>query len=234
MKYLSSIIILTWFWSSLAVAVPAKVVLIRHGEKPSNEQPDLNSMGCERAYQLPIFFSKWSHIGAIYAQQPSDVGSSIRPIETLTPTALQLNLKINNTYHKDEIVNLASEILESPNLNGKVVIIAWEHKMIPEIAEHLGIQLNENLLKWPSSVFDQAWVISFDEKSSSPVLDIMAEHVLPTDIDDSQSGVIHWGKETLAVNNGIQIPQDIIQECQSGNSTLNKKMDSIVMFPVPY
>lgn len=140
MKGVSLFFFFCLIWSVGSIASPKKVVIIRHGEKPT-DGAELSSVGCERAYQLPQFFGQWNDIAAIYAQQPTGIGSSVRPIQTVTPTAQSENLKINNSFHRDDYSNLVADILNNRSLNGKTVIISWEHAVIPKIAEGFGIQL---------------------------------------------------------------------------------------------
>lgn len=233
-KLLASLMVLfsSVFLSHYANAFPSRVIIIRHAEKPPNG-PEVSALGCERAYQLPNFFKQYSDIAAIYAQQPKGTNSSIRALETITPTAIVNNLKINNTYQRDSYTDLVHEILADSNLDQKTVVISWEHSVIPSIAAALGVRLSTKLLQWPSSVFDQAWVISFESSSRSAHLDIVAEHVLPNDVESSQSGIENWGREVPSFDNGIVVPVSVVSECRLGNSKLNQKMNNNISVPLP-
>jgi len=219
-------------FATRAQATPAKVIIIRHGEKPI-EGNELSVQGCERAYLLPNFFKQWSQFAAIYAQQPNGKKSSLRPIQTVTPTALKYNLKINNSFRRDEYEKMTVDLLDNTNFDGKVIIVSWEHTLIPKIAEGLGVRLNASLGYWPGSVFDQAWVITFNQLNT-PHLDIVAEFVLPTDIENSASGIDNWGAENSPNDNGIKIPQSIRAECADGNSILNQNLNKLVLNPIPH
>jgi hypothetical protein len=232
MRSLALVCFFIWTWALGVRAAPAKIIIVRHGEKPADGN-ELSVKGCERAYMLPNFFKVWS-INAIYAQQPNGKNSSLRPIQTVTPTALTANLKINNSFHRDDYALMTNELLNNPSLNGKTVVVSWEHSVIPKIAESLGVHLTSTLTDWPGSIFDQAWVITFNEADKSAHLDIVAEFVLPTDIENSASGVNNWGRENPPSDNGIKIPQSISSECLNGNSILNQKLVKIILNPLPH
>lgn len=50
--------------------------------------------------------------------------------------------------------------MKNPSYEGKMVLIAWEHRIIPEIAEEFGVMNAPK--KWPGEVFDRLWVIDFE------------------------------------------------------------------------
>lgn len=215
-----------------AQSTPRQIVLIRHAEKLDDSHRDLSPQGCQRAYQLTNFFSAYeSDVVAIYAQQAKKAWSSIRPLETIAPTAKAVGLKINNNFLRDDVTSVASEILNSKAYDNKTIFIAWEHSAIPNLARALGLQLPTNLQEWPSPIFDQAWILNYDH--GKPKLTIVAEMALPTDILPTQSGVNNWGSETAPKNNGITLPQDLINECSQGNSGLDQIVKVFSIVPVP-
>ncbi|MGZ3692056.1 MAG: histidine phosphatase family protein [Pseudobdellovibrio sp.] len=220
---------------SFATAEPNQIVIIRHGEKLNDSDRDVSLQGCERAYLLPGFFKKFrDNTVAIYAQQAKDLNSSIRALETLAPTAKSMDIKINNSYTRKNIKDLAREILNSPEYEAKTVLIAWEHEAIVDMASEFGLKITKEINQWPASVFDQAWILSFAGKHHHKVsLQIVAEHVLPTDITSSQSGIENWGDEHSPVNNGIVVPADIAKICESGNANLNSILKAMAINSVP-
>jgi hypothetical protein len=216
-------------------AVPNKIILIRHGEKEfRKEESELNSQGCQRAFLLPNFFKSWDNIEAIYAQQPKKDWKAIRTLQTVAPTADFLNLSINNHYLRNEIQELVQDIFSRPDLNGKTVLIAWEHSMIPKMAQEFGLPITQNLNDWRGEVFDQAWILTFKGSTPGiPELEIVAEHLLPTDITNEQSGIQNWGKPEPSQTDGrIKIPESILKDCKSGNASLNELVEKYVLVPV--
>ncbi len=216
-------------------ALPKQIIMIRHGEKIDDSHNDLSPQGCQRAYQLPLFFNTYKNdIVAIYAQQSPKAKSSIRPLETIAPTAKMLNIKINNQFLRDDVESVAQDILNNKAYNGKTILVSWEHDAIINLAGALGYSVPKKLKKWPSSTFDQAWIVSYKTlNSNSAVLNIVAEHVLPTDIEAHQSGIGNWCLSVPPVNNGIQVPISVINECNLGNQKLNQIMIDRLMYKLP-
>src|SRR5580692_8328937 len=108
MKSLKKIIFLGIFLSaSIVFASPAQVIIIRHGEKPESGN-SLSPQGWARARALVKYFetnpdvTQFGTPVAIYASRAEAEeqveGSSLRMIQTVTPLAQALGLKINSTY----------------------------------------------------------------------------------------------------------------------------------------
>ena len=88
---------------------------------------------------------------------------SNRPIETITPLRSALNLAdghFNDKHSDDDYAKVASDILTNSKYVGKVVLICWHHGKIPALAEALGTAAPP---KWPDSVFDRVWQITWQE-----------------------------------------------------------------------
>ena len=235
MKKLALIFLSLFSFAAIVEAhsMPARIIIVRHGEKIDDTHSDLSQKGCERAYQLPLFFETYrTNAVAIYAQQPKKAGGSIRPIETIAPTAEKFGLRINNSFLRDDVTSVANEILNTPAYSGKTVLVSWEHNAILNLVAALGIQLPAALQIWPSEIFDQAWIISFNA-GKTPVLEIVAEHVLPTDIEASASGLSHWPVENSPTNNGIVVPLSVISECAKGNRGLDDIAVKVSLNPIP-
>lgn len=153
-------------------------MLIRHAEKPTVPPPhgvdedgtsDKNSLivrGWQRAGALiPFFRRPWvegiSTPTAIYAAGTSDkpvmvdgddVGKSLRAEQTVTPLAHALSLKVQQQY----LVGQEDLLVQSIEREGGVVLVAWEHKHIPLIAQRLSAAAPN---KWPGKdAFDLVWI----------------------------------------------------------------------------
>jgi hypothetical protein len=148
---------------SNAWATPAQILIIRHAEKPLTG-PNLSPEGEARANALIGFFQKDPRMlqyglpVAIYAASPTKEDGSLRSIETVEPLAKALNLPIHEEFNKDEYADAAAEILNDVEYEGRMVLLSWEHKVIPSLAEALGI---ENAPQWPSNTFDRVWEIDY-------------------------------------------------------------------------
>ncbi|HKP38209.1 MAG TPA: hypothetical protein VJT71_15225 [Pyrinomonadaceae bacterium] len=95
---------------------------------------------------------------AIFATAQSK--HSQRPIETVTPLAIALNLHLNDRFADkdadiDEMVNV---ILNQRGFLDKTILICWHHGKIPQIAKAFGIRKPP---KWDGKVFDRVWQLSF-------------------------------------------------------------------------
>lgn len=185
-KLLFSALITTFLLSiSTLNALPAQVILIRHAEKPSSGS-ELSLRGQERAAALAPYilgtqvYTKYGPPVAIFAQNPKNDKSSIRSIQTVAPLSAALGLTTNHSFTRKEYKGLVDEITTNPLYTGKTVLICYEHKTIPEIAQKLGVKFTP---KWPGHVYDWVWVITFDSKNT-PKLQIFPQQLMYGDSYD--------------------------------------------------
>lgn len=94
----------------------------------------------------------------IMATAPSK--HSQRPIETVTPLAIALNLHIYDRFaDKDaDIQEMTDAILNDHSFVDEIVLICWHHGKIPAIAKALGVARPP---KWDGKIFDRVWQITF-------------------------------------------------------------------------
>jgi hypothetical protein len=87
-----------------ATTVSNRAILIRHGEKTSDDSVGLSSQGMQRAQCLRNVFGKSSSysIGLIMAQQYDSDGSRIRPYQTVKPLADDLGLTVDVSCDRDD------------------------------------------------------------------------------------------------------------------------------------
>ena len=191
MKLIYVCLVMSLFAASAAFATPAQVIMIRHGEKPDTG-PDLNARGYERANALVGFFTTnpaMTEFGtpvAIYAMavkeniaaDGSSQLSSKRPIETVTPLAQKLGLSIDTQFAKTDVNGAVEDIMSNPAYDGKMVLLCWEHNMIPVFAQAFGATSAPT--SWDGAVFDRAWVLTFKGSKVSGFQDL-PQHLLPGD-----------------------------------------------------
>ncbi len=169
-----------------AFAAPARIIVIRHGEKP-DAGDELNERGFARAKALVEYFKtnpaviKYGPPAAIYAMQPKGPGGSVRAIQTVQPLADALNLTIDSDWKKDQLDELVAAVMSAPGLEGKTVLICWEHKVIPAMVRRFGWTTAP--ARWDGAVFDRAWIIDFNGDRPVAFTDA-PEHVLPGDSAD--------------------------------------------------
>ena len=117
---------------------------------------------------------------AIYAMARShpDHGS-LRPIETVTPLSSALGITLNTNYQKDDYQAMANAIMSNPKYMGKMVLICWEHTVIPQIVQAFGYKTGPQ--NWDGDAyFDRTWVLNFSNGRPVGFNDYI-QHVLPTD-----------------------------------------------------
>lgn len=169
MKMLS--LLLTLIACSIAIDVHAKprqVILIRHAEKPEVGDT-LSKAGLERAAALVPFFtqipfpiSTMRPCVAIYAPCSSKNHASTRSIQTVSALANAWAVPFYVKYTVGDTASLVEEIMTRPDYEGRMVLLCWEHKHIPEIAQLFGVI---NPPEWPSSAFDRVWFLDFSGSS---------------------------------------------------------------------
>jgi phosphohistidine phosphatase SixA len=143
-------------------AGPRIVMIIRHAEKPEKtngtRDPNLAPQGYKRAEALAtVIPANFARPDFLIATRNTE--SSARPVETITPLSNALHEEIDSTFKDEEVTPLAHQILTDPKFNGKVVLIAWHHEKIPDLAKALGV--TDAPAKWDPKVFDRVWKITF-------------------------------------------------------------------------
>ena len=166
------------------VGRPARIILIRHAEKPPDQSDvHLSEQGQLRARALAGLLSTNLVIvpdgppTALFAAKSSRRGRTLRPYETLKPLADKLNLSIQTPFGPDEYAALASFILSTPSLDGKTVVVCWIHDNLPALAAALGVKPEP--ARWKETVFDRVWVITFQRDST--IMKNLPQNLLPGD-----------------------------------------------------
>lgn len=169
------------------MARPKAVVLLRHGEEPKDESINhLSEVGYLRAKLLPQLFKTNPELKALglpvalFAAGAKNKDSSIRSIETLIPLSLDLEIPINDSFKRDDFRALSDEINNNPAYNEKVVVVAWQHKILTEIAEKIGIK---NPPTYPSGHYDRIWIVTYSggKKGIKGKLQDLPQKLLPGD-----------------------------------------------------
>lgn len=176
-------IILAMTLSISAYARPKAVIIIRHAEEPNEDVNYLSPIGHQRAQELFRIFREnpqLKELGvpvALFAAGAKKQSSSIRSIQTLTPLAKTLKLPLNDSFNRDDYKMLSQEILSNIDYNDKVIMVCWQHKKMPLIAELLGVK---NPPSSPSDKFDRIWLVTYDSKGKGSLLDL-PQNLLPGD-----------------------------------------------------
>ncbi len=162
-----------------AGATPAEIIFLRHAEKPA-DGPELSPRGWERAKALATLFTQDVRVldhgpaAAIYAMKPG----SVRAIQTMEATAHALHIMIKSKYARDDIDSLVNAIRKNKALEGKTVIVCWEHKVLPDMLKAFG--WTDGPKKWADETFDRLWVLDFEQGRPSRLRDL-PQKLLPGD-----------------------------------------------------
>ena len=141
-----------------------KVVIIRHGEKPTEKPSDtsnggdnLSCQGQNRALQLPAVLIKkmgkpdYTYVPALKLDKNT---AHSRMFQTVTPFAVKYDLIINSKYYESELDNAAKSVLKKSG----TVLMVWQHSAIPDLAIALGV---DNPPKWKGADFDSMWIVTY-------------------------------------------------------------------------
>jgi len=173
-----------WVCASTALATPAQVILIRHAEKPA-KGPDLSAQGRQRANALVGYFTgnpdvtRYGTPVAIYAMAPNNEDGTLRPIQTMKPLAQKLGLELITAYKKSDYQAMVEDIRQNPAYEGRMVLICWEHNVIPQIVLEFGY--SDGPSNWGGgSVYDRTWILNFTGDSVTDFANL-PQHLLPGD-----------------------------------------------------
>jgi hypothetical protein len=168
MKCCRLMLLLFLFAVEATLARPARIILLRHAEKPPHESNvHLSERGETRARALVAFLATKSVLGsngppaALFAPKFTRQGRSRRPYETLEPLAERLKLPVQMPYGPRNYAALAEHVLSDPAFDGKTVIVCWIHDYLPALAKALGVKPEP--ARWKGSVYDRVWVITYTD-----------------------------------------------------------------------
>jgi hypothetical protein len=160
-----------------------KIMLVRHAEKPAKDSAPFGvTIEGERSKES-LEVRGWQRAGALanllaptkgrfqnaalakpqflFASKPLRRKGSKRPLETLTPLAQKLAIRINSNFQRSEFERMLDEVYSCKG----VVVICWQREYIPDIASHILGSKKIAPPVWPDDCFDMIWV--FDRVSTS-------------------------------------------------------------------
>lgn len=155
--------ILLLCFSHLAYSSTQTLVFFRHGEKPQNDSGQLSCKGLNRALALPdMLISEFGSPTALFASAPTHkLGSSLRALQTLTPTAIKVSLPIHLDYHATETHALQKALLNNQD-SDSVIFIAWEHHHLVEVVREIISEAGQNPAEvpdWSANDFDSVYLL---------------------------------------------------------------------------
>ncbi len=150
----------------------ATIVFIRHGEKPPAGLGQLDCQGLNRALALPAVIKRtFGAPDAIFAPDPSGKNDDggigfdyVRPLATIEPVAIAFGLPVNASikFPQRRALNAALEKALSRG-KAKLILVAWEHKVIAPAVKTLLAAHGGNAAAvpdWSGSDFDSMYVVT--------------------------------------------------------------------------
>ena len=158
-------------------AAPEVIMFIRHGEKPGDNGPPrgvnrhgevddhcLSVLGWTRAGALASLFSQapsasHPHLTKperIIATRPTSEARSKREMDTASPTAHRLGIKIIDRHARGNEADLVSEVLATP----EPTLIVWHHGAMAKLVRQFPVANAGDIPQdWPEERFDLIWVL---------------------------------------------------------------------------
>ncbi len=181
-KIIALIILFTLFCGN-SYALPLRIILIRHAEKPKDKNSEtLSKKGFQRAKALASIFEKQPELADkglpfLFAAAYEPGVHSKRSILTLEPLAEKLHTPVESSYVAEDFKKLSQLLLTSQNFDKKVILIAWSHTEIVSLAKSLGA--TPPIKKWNKNTFDRMWVIDYQDQQT--ILRDLPQKLLPGD-----------------------------------------------------
>jgi hypothetical protein len=163
------------------------IVAIRHAEKPPASLGQLTCKGLNRALALPqVLIPRYGKPDRIYAPDPGTrVGqlgnlsySYVRPLMTIEPTAIQLEMPVNALIGFKNVGRLRKELMAPENANS-VVYLAWEHAYLNQFAKQLLKAYGKDpsvVPDWPNDEYDRIYVFRIKDVEGKKDLMFNVEH----------------------------------------------------------
>jgi hypothetical protein len=151
--------------SAAPPAMPAQIIIFRHGEQPANpSDPNLSALGRERAARLVTFIMNDPEMGkfgtpvAIFATRTTKHGDGQRTQQTVAPLAAALKLPVQTPFLGKDYRAAAAAILSNGAYAGRTVVVCWNHEEIPQLVAALGAPQPS---KWKGKVYDLVYVVRY-------------------------------------------------------------------------
>lgn len=163
------------------------VVFLRHGEKPADGRGQLTPQGFNRALALsevlPRMFGKPDALFAPDPREkvadPSGLCNYVRPLATIEPTAIRLDLPVQTPCGYKDIAEL-DEALSGPTYARATVFVVWEHKFAQRAAALLFQEFGgdpSEIPAWPRDDYDSLYVVTIRRVSGhAPTATFKLEH----------------------------------------------------------
>lgn len=232
MRCLAPAALLLSLFAGEAAATPARIIILRHGEKADPWQ--LCHVGQQRAEALAADYLGRGAEQSLFAEgeQPAAfLGITLHTLELAAPAAASwkkpviLYSAIPEAGGKDRhgrtlnhrTRQAAQDVMSNPAFAGKTVVMVWEHKHIANArldeASKEPVTLRK-LLKldalsgvpdtWPRDNYDYFWIVDYKDGSDAPAKFTMLKQDFSAPYDTLPSN--DWGKPgTLKPASGCEV-----------------------------
>ncbi len=179
---------------------PDVIILSRHAEKPD---PATGSVGVDRhgrSDDHSLSVRGWQRAGAlaallahapeaahssvvrpkrVIATKPTKHAKSHREVDTASPVADRLGLRLIDDHGHGELDGLIAEVLGDPS----PALVVWHHGEIPKVARALGADPEQVPHSWPDHRYDLLWVLTTGENNTYDV-DVVPQRLLAGDASE--------------------------------------------------
>jgi hypothetical protein len=180
----------------IAEAQPSRVIILRHAEKLNAYA--LCDLGRERADALAKQFLGQGATQSLFApgERPAAfLAVTLHPLETITPAAQTWDLPVidysvvPNKDEDDDVTEAeinartqeaARDLMSSHEYDGKIVVVAWEHKHIAsrklekdyrgqEVTFRQLLRLTQAPESWSDTNYDYFWIADYAPGNLNPI-----------------------------------------------------------------
>lgn len=176
-------------------------MVIRHAEKPAKDSAPFGVTAEGERNKESLEVRGWQRAGALanllaphndhfqhaslakpkflFASKPLRRKGSRRPLETLTPLAQKLELRINSSFQRSDFESMIEEVFSCKG----VVLICWQREYIPDIASYILGDKKIAPSDWPEDCFDMIWVFDLVGSSSKYTFKQVPQKLLGGDLN---------------------------------------------------
>ena len=178
-------------------------MLVRHAEKPAKDDAPYGVTRKGERNKESLEVRGWQRAGALtnllapmdgqlqhsslatpqflYASKPLLRKGSKRPLETITPLAEKLAIKINSDFPRFDFESMLELVFSHPG----VVLICWQREYIPDIAKAILGKKYRVPSDWPEDRFDMIWVFDLEPSAASYSFKQVPQQLLSGDSTDA-------------------------------------------------
>ena len=205
--------------------MPAKIIILRHGEKASATA--LCGVGVSRSLALVQQYLGKGANSSLFKHDETPAAFlviTLHTLELVAPAAASWNLPVttypvvplpqaNETAGSTRRPTGRQGRARQPGLDGKVVVMVWEHKHIADkkLTKTLRNLLNLDKLAgkdhvhetWQGSNYDYFWIVEYPKSSATPSSFKDERQVFTGAYVSVPSN--HWGKPEAAAEQRLQV-----------------------------